>query len=227
MTYTERAGTFNYETQVDNVQYPDALLIANAPGHSIISVSPDHNFRLAHPTDGTHFVIQCEVDPCNPAGGSVIDPTDWAAVIFGSSSQTPHVNQSDGVGFLIRENGGFQIFDGTSGSNAMEAQGDLGDLLGIDESGFYDVRVNFCVDAFDDVTPAQIAVFVDGILVHSSTTDAGFANNFIALEGYGGPNLTTHGFDNLEVWSTYVPEPATLALLGGGLLALWRRRRRA
>ena len=227
LNYTERVGTSDYETQVDNVQYPDALLIANGPGHSIISVSPDANFRQVHPTDGAHFVIEYQVDPCNPAGGSTINPGDWAAVIFGSTSQTPHVNQSDGIGFLIRENGGYQVFDGTGTGNVLRAGGDLGDQFGIDETGWYDVRVNYFVSAFDDTTQGDVALFVDDILIASFPTTGGFANNFIALEGYGGPNLTTHGFDNFAVYSTYIPEPASLSLLAlGGLGLLIRRRRR-
>jgi len=220
LTYAEKSyssGSQNHLTQLDNGEFPDALLVAAQSGYSQTTVSPNANFNNLDPTDGGHFLIECKVNPTQPDTAG-----DWAAIIVGSSSQTPNVNNSDGVGFLIRGNGGYQIFDGTDGNNSVSAQGDLG----LRDDGWYDVRVNYWIPELDDVTRGGIAIFVDDLLIYSAATDGGFANNYVVLEGYGGGALRTHGFDDLRIWSSHIPEPTTLSLLALGGLALLRRRKR-
>jgi len=148
----------------------------------------------------------------------------WAAVVFGASSQTPSVNTSDGVGILIRGSAGYEIFDGTDGSNTAVSGGLT------PNSGYYDVRINYHVPAFDNISQGFVSIFVDDVLVRSFQTLGGFANNYITLIGEAeGGTSTTHGFRNLRIWSTAIPEPSTFAIWALGLMCLgwygWRRRR--
>jgi len=231
LTYTERPGTEagganDHRSQIDNANFPGALMLACDSSFSTVSVSPDRDFTHV-PSEGAHFIIEYQVDPIHPTNGEQGFQSDWAAIAFGASSQTAYVAGNDGIGFLIRGNGGYQVFDGTNGVGSPKKSGDLGTDFGIDEAGFYDVRINYFVPGFDDVSQAMVAIFVDEQLIHSFVTDSGFAHNYITLMGYGprGTN-TLHAFDNLRVYSSHVPEPATFSLLALGGLGLLRRRKR-
>lgn len=151
----------------------------------------------------------------------------------GDSTQLGQVDTTDGVGFLIRKNNTWAMFDGTGPAalSRVEATGDLG-TLGIDGQGFYHVRADYSVTGFNGTSPVDVSIYVDDLLVHSFSTDFGFTNNFLVLGSRGdngsAAGLTSHAFDNLAVYTSRIPEPGTivLLLLGGLALALFRGRRR-
>jgi len=68
LTYAEKAysapgGSHNHYTQLDNGEFPDALLVAASGGSvSQTTVSPNVNFNSLHPTDGgfasNHIVLE-------------------------------------------------------------------------------------------------------------------------------------------------------------------------
>lgn len=225
--------------QVKNPTYPGSTLFLanaeNAPPYTQTRthVSPNHNFVDFGPAQ---FTIEFDMDPANPTlsgQDSHVDPLDWAAIVFGNSTQLGQVDTTDGVGFLIRKNNTWAMFDGTgSGATSrVEATGDLG-TLGIDDQGFYHVRADYSVTAFDGTSPVSVSIYVDDLLVHSFTTDFGFIDNFMVLGSRGdngsAQGLTSHAFDNLAIYTSRIPEPSTLALLflGGLAPALFRGRRR-
>ncbi|MDZ7616954.1 MAG: PEP-CTERM sorting domain-containing protein, partial [Patescibacteria group bacterium] len=221
-TYTERAGTPADFVQVDHADYPGALRLAGQVGSfNLASVSPDVNFdAFGGPS---HFVLEYSVKPTDLAGN-----VSWAAAVVGSSSQIAGVNSSDGIGLLVRQTGGYQIFDGTSGTNVSKQSGTLATPL--DPDGWYDVRINYFVPEFDDVTRGGVSIFVDDALIYSAATDSGFANNYLVFMGYSegtSGTIAAHGFDNIRFWTTAIPEPSTAVLLalGLGLLPLRRGRR--
>ncbi len=238
-------GSNNNLVQVNNPTYPGStLFLANAqnsPANPLpytqtrTHVSPNHNFV---DYGGGDFTIEFDMDPANPTlsgQDSDVDPADWAAIVFGDSTQVGEVDTTDGVGFLIRKNNDWVVFDGTGPAaiSRVEALGNLGSL-GIDDQGFYHVRADYSVPGFDGTSAVDVAIYVDDILVHSFTTDVGFSNNYLVLDSRGDygtapKGLTSHGFDNLEVYASSVPEPSALMLLALGLIGvpvLGRRRRR-
>lgn len=230
VNYTEQphsalGGIRDNFSQVDNGEFPDALLLAGDAVASVTTVSPNINFKQIG-SGGELFVVEYQVNPIgNLTGGETA--SSWAAGVVGSTSQTASVNTSDGVGMLIRGNGGFQIFDGTAGANVVEAAGDLGTDFGITEGGFYDVRFEYFVSAFNDVNTSLMQIFVDNVLVRAFNTRGGFANNHVVLVGEtDNGQTTTHGFDNLRISSTFIPEPATATMAMLGVMGLLARRRR-
>ncbi len=232
VTYTERAhsdtGASPNFSQLENVGFPGALLLAangSNPASTtggLTTVSPDINFNEIRP-DGDRFIVEVEINPLNGANAG-----SWAGIMAGVTNQLTSVNgvpgggPIDGFGLLIRGNGGIQIFDSTTGSavGLLGAEIDLASL-GIAEAGFYDVRLEYFVTAFDNASSVFVEVFVDNILIHSFNTAGGLADNHITLIGTSDTGgLLTHGFDNLRVSSTFtppIPEPASATL---GLMAL-------
>ena len=220
-TYTERTSNPADYVQVDHADYPQALrLAASNPGTGLISVSPDVNFTSF--SGAQHFMLEYDLKPTEI--GSL---SSWSAVVVGASSQTASVNTSDGIGFLIRGSGGYQIFDGTDGANDSKQSGTLASPL--DPEGWYDVRINYYAPAFDDVSRGGVSIFVDDTLIYSAVTDSGFLNNYLVFlgEAEGGLGLTSYGIDNIRLWAA-VPEPSAALLFGFGMLfmSLPRIRRR-
>lgn len=228
LNYVERATPPAGATQLDHPDFPDALFMeATAGSHSQVTAGPDHNFVDLAGISGMDYVVNFEVDPANTPAGGTSGARDWGGIVVGSSDPTSWLNSHDGIGLLIRLNGEYQIFDGTGSGVPVVQQGSLADDFGIVENGYYDVRLNYFVPEFDDITPGLVAVTIEDELIASFQTRGGFANNFINLAAYSGQNTNYSAFRNLQVWSTAVPEPASLGLLllGGFAMGVFRRRR--
>lgn len=172
-------------------------------------LSPNHNF-----TEGAKFTIEFDVDPGIDDLGSPLSG-DWCAVVFGSSGQNQFVTGSDGVGFLFRNNGDIQVFDGGAAT-----YGGPGIAGGMPKDRVFHVRLEAQTTAFG-TGPATVQMFVDDqpvqIAAGNATTltkAAGFKNNYVTLEGYGFPGPWTHVFDNLSI--SAVPDiqvaPRTVSL---------------
>lgn len=182
---------------------PGQLGQADAPNRlrlgSDAYVSPNHNF-----TEGGKFTIEFDIDP-----GIDDDPgdglsADWAAIVFGATTQNVFVNASDGMGILFRNMGDIQVFDGSAAS-----YGGNGDVAGGIPTGQpFHVRIE--VEAADfRGGPATVRMFINdhqarldnSSLEHIKLT--GFHANYITLEGLGFPGPWVHVFDNLSI--TAVP----------------------
>ena len=156
-----------------------------------VLVSPDHNF-----TEGSRFNIDFDVDPgVNDASSA---STDWAAIVFGATTQNAFVNGSDGMGVLFRNNGGIQVFDG--GTAVYTGSGDVT----VPTNALFHVQIE--VDAAGFGSSATVRMFINGQQARMDgnslehVKNAGFRGNYITLLGYSGPaDQWVHLFDNLEV----------------------------
>src|SRR5262249_27407878 len=100
---TAAGGADDDLTQVSPSDSAGKLLIVNQGN----GVSPNHNFL-----EGPNFTIEADIFP--GANLSARDSTDWAAIVFGSSTMNAYVNASDGFGVLFRVNGAIEVWDGTT-----------------------------------------------------------------------------------------------------------------
>lgn len=224
LTYLESPAD---QATLHDPTYPGALTLQCRENSTSCRVSPNRNFK-EFANGPTHFVLECDINPTAKIGSSA----PWAAVVLGSSSQTAFVNGSDGIGLLLREDGGFELFEDTervlgAGSSTRKLSGNV-TSYGAALTEWFHVRINYFVPVFDDVTQGNVAVFVNDKLIYSGQTDGGFLNNYITLMGYRESTYTgfaNHGFDNLQLWTSTVPEPSAFVLVGlGGFVLLLRRR---
>jgi len=232
VTYTEAPRTMggdrSWRTQMNNGDYPNAVLLAASAsdGFSSVWISPDHDF-VETPTAG-RMVIQCDLDPVHQMSGQR-PLTDWVGVVVGASSQgrpdlnstQTFVNNSDGFGFLLRENGGWELY---AGSTLVASELSNLDFAG----GVHTVEFDLNTGSFAPGSSVSVQVLLDSVpLAQCQGLSSG--HNWVTLEAYGSVgDHTLSAVDNLLIYdvSMVIPEPGTLSLLGLGALGLLSRRRR-
>ncbi|MCP4002892.1 MAG: hypothetical protein GY725_01725 [bacterium] len=217
-------------TQVNNPDYPDAILLAPSTQFGFeqnVHIQPDHDF-LEAPGANSHMTIRFDANPVHPTSGVQV------------AGAAPIV-----VGFLHGLE--FRIFDGGewgfTGDGAFTSSGDLdpGDAGGLGGSfeGFHTVEVALETDAFVFGNSLDVSVRVDGVLVAIDTdaTPTVFESaivagpaNLIVLSGRTDPTapatsggfttFTLHGLDNLEIETGPVPIATPLPGLARLLLAV-------
>ncbi len=248
--YIKRAGSGNLQ-QVGHGPFPGALFMATyGAGNDNRNSSAflDHNFNDSFdPETGAMYEINFKVNPYYCYDDGLPFPRtnrSWAGIVFGASRGDGQqwINNSDGMGLLLRPTGEYQIF---VGNTAREA-GTLSDsiLAALPEDGWYDVSLRYWVDAWagTPLLPAgtDVSVMVDFFIndqyLTSITAEDGFKDNYLSLLSYGSDYSGTAYtfFDDLSVWSSAgvmnaaaTPEPTTwiLLLMGATALGVVRKRR--
>ena len=191
LTYLDTSDEY---TQVGSAQVPGRLrLRAN---NTIVAVSPNHNFN-----EWSRFAIQFEVD----AGVDDVAGTssDWCGIVFGTSTQNPAEEESDGMSVLFCNNGLIKVYDGS----VEVFRGNGGYPGGIPRSNLQ-VRIEGEVENFAG-SPATLRLFINGRQVALGSPGweyvktAGFRGNFITLLGAAFEGRAwAHTFDNLVVSGT-------------------------
>ncbi|MGC8744513.1 MAG: cadherin-like domain-containing protein [Verrucomicrobiia bacterium] len=187
---TTNGGPMDFQTQLDESHL--VFMPTNPPAeYRLATVSPNHNFK-----EGSEFTIEFDLD----AGTNDVAnaSTDWAAIIFGSSSSNVSVNASgNGIGILFRNNGFMQVFDGAT--LVYDGSGITGGHIPYDQ---FHVKISVSAAAYEG-SPALIALWVNDNFIKLSTNgpyikQSGLRDNWITLAGYGNTNWV-HIFDNFSV----------------------------
>ena len=225
-------------TQVDNPDYPDALLLAPSNDFGFektIFIQPDHDFIEA-PGPGGRMVIGFEANPVHPSSGVQVAGDAALSVTF-----------LHGLEFQLFDGGEWVFFgDGAFMSSGDLDPGDPGGLGGSFE-GFHAVEVEAITDAFVAGNDLDVRVKVDGSLVAIDTDGSAYVfessvdpapSNAILIKGCTDPAapakvggftvFTLHGVDDLDVSIEIFDVPAipggawlllVASLLGASVLA--------
>ena len=237
ISYLANAGADTWKHQMfGGPIQPLQLAQAGSPGP--ILASPNFNFKGV---TGYGEVIGKDISVALDVGvipGGAPGSYTQGGITVGANSTLSAAGTSGFAVRLVEDNfsglGNFlQIYDGASlvGNVIPHSAG----------AGWanLDLRIDDPADGnpWDGAGSTVIDVRVNGDLVVSYTKGGGgYTDNFVTLEGsanFNGLGLATHQFDNLTVFSSSVPEPATstmsLLFAGGllGLAALRRQRKQA
>ncbi len=191
ITYTMAGGPGNYGHQLQNMNAPDQLLVADFPQSTS---SLDHNFNGVTSAGG--LVISFDLDSMPSVYGGTSDNWGCLNLGMGQADQLANVNQGvSHFGILFRAAGTIQAFDGgavVSGASepvySTRPPGTTNhiDIVITDSDG----------NPFDGAGNTIIEVFANGgpLPVYTFTKVGGYANNYINVQG----SFRAH-FDNLQV----------------------------
>jgi hypothetical protein len=228
-TWLSNGGAADYHDQLTSLQ----LLLAGdgSIANGIALASP--NFNFSGLTGGGQAIgtkIEYVIDPgtINAAGRYT-----ESAITIGSA--TPLVaSQTAGANFSLRF-----VEDLFAGNGAFLQLADGNTLVGNlipNPAGFGPMFVELFVsdtdgNPWDGIGGTKIDISINGTPTFSYTKGGGgYTANYITLEGsanFVGFGLETYFFDNVTVFSSPVPEPSAMALVGLGTagLLLFRRRK--
>jgi hypothetical protein len=136
-------------------------------------------------------------------------------------------NYTSSLGLLFDNDGGGTLGSPPTGTVYVAAYEGTGSFNGVQFTTMTaGVTHNISGDITKGAGTAAYTLYIDGVLQRTSSfllTDARGINAVEFYQGASGTPNASATIDNLFV--TPVPEPATMAIVGGGLLALVRRRR--
>jgi hypothetical protein len=212
LTYTATANGSGF-VQLGNPDFPNRLVLDTAYEDY---VSPNYNF-----TNGGDFNIDFDVWPeANETSGFT---GNWAAIVFGASTQNAYVNASDGMGIFFRDDGLMNVWDGVSqiwgAANAIPTR------------TFAHIRFEVGSGGFGLGSPATVKLFVNGVqkqidpntMEHVRTN--GFNANYITFMSEASGAGKVNGrwiylFDNLKI-SVPLPSLTISRLTDGTLRISW------
>ena len=193
ITYGKSGGSVN----TAQIRHPNGtvMIAANSKDNNT-HLSPNYDFgaNLGTSTPAEEGGRVNEISFKVLPNQQKLNSDNWAALIFGlnSSGRYAGVNKSSGIGFLLQNSGGYQIFNGSS----KIATGSV--TPGSD--GFIDVRVQYTIPA-DSSAASQIQIyFNDELIQEISKTLPG---NYFQFQGYNaGGDYTHHLYKDLVVKSS-------------------------
>lgn len=197
--YTEAAataagGAYDNLTQLNNTHLPNTLLLSTDPAHGqgFTWVSPNRDFSAFSAQGVKVNDVQVQIAPLGPRSAS--SSNHWAAVVFGAAPGLVVTNR--GTGVLIRNGGGYKVFDG--GNSVIS--GNAG------SNQFY--KVEFQINSIN----GAYTLLIKANTIYSGTHAGGYStSNYITLEGYNiasDTGIQNDYFQSLQVWGN---QPAAAA----------------
>jgi len=195
-------------TQINNPDYPDAILLAPSTDTGFeqsVFIRPDHDFVEA-PGPGGHMKIRFEANPVHPSAGVQVAGDAPIVVTF-----------VHGLEFKLFDGGEWEFLAGAHTESGDLDPADSGGTGGTFE-GYHAVEVELSTDAFMSGNSLDVRIRVDGGLLPIDTdgTPTVFASsivpgptNLVAIAGRTDPTapgtsgpftvFTLHSIDDLEI----------------------------
>jgi len=198
-------ATVNYEGKYVNdvvddkgwllqIQDQYVLVVTSFGGHNPSSFnyfSPSRNFTNSPPRGQTFFI---ELDlRTEPSGGF----NGWFGIVVGADAKEQFVDNADGVGIFLRENGNYGSYiKGVDGGGGTYT--DTPDV-------WHKIRIAIETANFNN-SPATVRMYTDDVEINSWDVPGGFDNNYISLMTLKGVNQDSGNrsdhIDNLTIGLT-------------------------
>ena len=215
-------------TQINNPDYPDAILLAPSTDvgfEQTVFIRPDYNFVEA-PGAGGHMKISFDANPVHPSAGVQV-----------AGAAPIRVSFVQGVEFKLFDGGEWEFLAGAHTASGDLDPGDSGGTGGTFE-GYHAVEIELETDAFVSGNSLLVRIRVDGGLlpIDTDATPTVYATsivpgptNLVAISGQTDPTapgksgpftvFTLHSIDNLEISTGVSASVPAGSVLGRLLLA--------